>query len=105
MSYQVVFLRSGGLPGVEEEVDEDSEVAEVLVDVRVEEDEEEVVVELPLLVLVMVELELALAVAEADEEVMVSDERVVDTDALVVEAVELEPLETEALAALPAKVN
>lgn len=88
------------------EVDsEPVEVAEVLVDVRVEEEEEEVVVELPLLVLVMVALELALAVDEAAEEVIVSDERVVEIEALLVEAAELDSLEAVTLAALPAKVN
>lgn len=99
------FWLSLVLTGVEVEVDEESEaVEEVRVEVRVEEEDEEVAVELPLVVLVMVELELALAVAEADEEVMVSDDRVVETDALLVEETELEAA-LEAVAALPWKVN
>jgi hypothetical protein len=67
------------------EVDSEVEVAEVRVEVRVEEEDEEVelVVELWLEVLVMEALEFALVVAEADEadEVMVSDDRVVETEA------------------------
>lgn len=73
---------------------------DVLVEVCLEEDEEEVVVELPLVVLVMLALELALAVDEADEEVMVSDDRVVEIEALLVVAAE-EALEPVVAAALP----
>lgn len=105
MVAKMASLGRESLPGVEVEVDSEVDVAEVRVEVRVEEEEEEVVVELPLAVLlVMVELELALAVAEADEEVMVSDDRVVETDALLEEA-ELDAVEPVVAAALPWKVN
>lgn len=92
------------LPGVEVEVDsEPVPVAEVRVEVRVEEVAEDVVVELPLLVLVMVALELALAVVVADE-VMVSDDRVVEAD-VALEEEEPVALVAEPVAALPWKVN
>ena len=101
MKHNVGHLERRSLPGVEVEVDSEVEEAEVRVEVRVEDDEEEVVVELPLVVLIMVALEVAL-VAEADEadEVMVSDDRVVETEALEAE------LEAAVVAApLPWKVN
>lgn len=103
MSKRGAYLGRESLPGVEVEVDSEVEVAEVRVEVRVEEDEEEVAVELPLAVLLMDALELPLAVAEADEEVMVSDDRVVETELL--EAEELDALEAVVAAALPWKVN
>lgn len=97
------FWLSLVLTGVDSEVDEEVEEAEVRVEVRVVEVEEEesVVVELPLAVLVMV-LELALEVAVEADEVMVSDDRVVEIDALEL----AEELEAAVVAAgLPWKVN